>query len=220
MSTCQDCEPINGGGSITITQASEPFCEQCGDDVSCDEKLDSACVVYHLDQPTKTNLIYHLGLGNGATAEEIFEALSSLIGNQLNIPLTGVDSNSIDISTSGSANHTITADVILSPDAGNTLLIKNNGLFAGGISDGRVKVNAEDSLDYLINQVVGGTDGVVSITTVLTNGMVQILPYLDIAALLNTIKNNTTLKQMFCEMVVDCIRTCPDINSINTVTTP
>jgi hypothetical protein len=220
MSTCQDCEPINGGGVITITEAQQPFCDQCGDDASCDEKMDSACVVYHLDFPEKANLIYHLGLGNGATAEQIFEALSGLIGNQLNIPLTVVDSSSIDLTSSGAANHTLKADVILSPDTGNILSIKSNGLFASASSDGRVKVNADDSLDYLINQVVGGTDGVVSISTVLTAGMVQFLPNIDIAALIEVISTTEEFHELVCQIVAECISRCPDINTINTVTTP
>lgn len=45
-------------------------------------------------------------------------------------PITPVDSASINLSATGTLAHTLQADVIVSPNAGNRLSIQGNGLFA------------------------------------------------------------------------------------------
>lgn len=45
-------------------------------------------------------------------------------------PITPVDTQSINLTVSGVNNHTLQADVIVSPNAGNRLSIQGNGLFA------------------------------------------------------------------------------------------
>jgi hypothetical protein len=51
------------------------------------------------------------------------------VSNSANTPLNAVDSNSIDFTTSGIANHTVTASVKLSAFSGNALEIRNDGLY-------------------------------------------------------------------------------------------
>ena len=45
-------------------------------------------------------------------------------------PITPVDTNSINLTVSGTLNHTLQADAIISPNANNQLSILGNGLFA------------------------------------------------------------------------------------------
>lgn len=47
-------------------------------------------------------------------------------------PITPVDTPSVNLTVSGVDNHTLQADVIISPDLGNTLVENANGLFAAG----------------------------------------------------------------------------------------
>jgi hypothetical protein len=54
-------------------------------------------------------------------------------------PITPVDTPTVDLTVSGLDNHTIQADVIISPNAGNSLIALGNGLFVGaGASDSLV----------------------------------------------------------------------------------
>ena len=216
---CTNCEPIEGGGTIIINEPQTPFCDQCGDDASCDEKLDSACVIYHLDFPNKVPRLDNLGLGNGASAEEVFEAINDLVGNHFNVPLSVIDSDSINLTTSGILDHTLKADLNISNESGNILQIKADGVFVPDLADGKVKVDASDTKDYLINQIIGGTDGIVSTSAVLTDGLVQILPYIDIDALVISLSTSTSFKALICKLVKECQGECPDINSITTITT-
>lgn len=217
--SCTNCEPIEGGGNIIINEPQQPFCDQCGDDASCDEKLDSACVIYHLDFPNKVPRLDNLGLGNGASAEEIFEAINDLVGNHFNIPLTAIDTDSINLTTSGILDHTLKADVKVSGELGNILQIKADGVFVPDLADGKVKVDASDTKDYLINQIVGGTDGIVSTSSILTDGLVQILPHIDIDALVVALGESVSFKTLICRLVKECQGECPDVNSITTTIT-
>ena len=217
--SCTNCDPIEGGGSIVINEPQQPFCDQCGDDASCDEKLDSACVIYHLDFPNKVPRLDNLGLGNGASVEEALEAINDLVGNHFNVPLTVVDSESINLISSGILDHTLKADIKISNETGNILLVKADGVFVPDLADGKVKVDATDTKDYLSNQMVGGTDGVVSISTVVTDGLLQVLPYLDIDSLVVSLSTSTTFKALICKLVKECLGECPDVNLINTIVT-
>lgn len=63
--------------------------------------------------------------------------VTQLVGNDCQTyvvqetPLVVVDSDCIDLTASGDFGHTLTADIIVSPDAGNTVECRANGLFAG-----------------------------------------------------------------------------------------
>src|SRR3954468_9484609 len=115
MSNCTDCnKEFESGTTLFINQAAQPFCQDCSADNGCVEKLDSQCVVYHLDNPSKPNKIDNLGLGNGATAEQIFEAIGNLVANQLNIPFTVEDTSTVDMIATGPALHNVKADVKIS----------------------------------------------------------------------------------------------------------
>lgn len=76
----------------------------------------------------------HTITANVRISEQVGNSLSILsdglfVSNSANTPLNTVDSNSIDFTTSGIANHTVTASVKLSAFSGNALEIKNDGLY-------------------------------------------------------------------------------------------
>lgn len=228
---CIDCDKFDNGGTVYINQPQEPFCEQCGADNVCREKLDAKCVIYHSDNVQPTHL-QNLAMPNLSSAEAIFEAIDDLIGNSFNVPIIVTPTNSILLTASGASNHTLKADLIISPDAGNIVQIKNNGVYASNTQDWKVKVNAADTPGYLVEQLVGGTDSIVSISTIVASGQIQIQPSIDLTALvaqlcqrpafmnciidhictneefvqcfLNTVSVNTAAFAQFCALVSAC----------------
>lgn len=200
MPLCQTC----GNDYLRChCESQQPYCEQC-EEPGCNYEVDSKCVTYHPSPTTEPSKLENLGLPNGSTAEEIFEAIDDLLGNNANIPITPIDSPSIDLTANGVADHTLRADAIISPDAVNQLEIRANGLYAKPYNENYwVKVDATDTPDYLEEQIVGGSDGVVSITVDNAGGLLQIVPTLNIQALLDKIRDE--YGDAFCELVSNCI---------------
>ena len=184
-------------------ESQQPFCDQC-EEPGCNFEVDSKCVTYHPLPTSQPSKLENLGMPNGASAEEIFEAIDDFLGNSANIPITPVDTPSIDITTSGTAQHTIKADAKISPDPVNQLEIRSNGLYAKPYNENYwVKVDPTDTPDYLEEQIVGGSDGVVSNTVQNIGGLLQIVPTLNIQALLDKIRDQ--YGEAFCELVSNCI---------------
>lgn len=182
--------------------SAQPFCDQCAEDSRCFQKVDSQCVIYHFNTDTPTKLI-NLGFPNGANLEAILEKIDSLIGTQFNIPFTPEDTITIHWNPGGTAGHSPSADVKLSDQSGNTLVALDDGLFAPGFNlDYKVKVDASDIPDYLQNQIVGGTDGIISNTVVNNNGILEIIPQISILCLLNAIRKD--FQKEFCDLVDSC----------------
>lgn len=83
-------------------------------------------------------------------------------GNGLYVPtpsftqdtLIASDSNSIDFTTTGPNGHNLTGNVKISPDSGNSVEIRSNGLFAAGLTNTPITVAASDSIEILTS----GTD--------------------------------------------------------------
>jgi hypothetical protein len=228
---CIHCD--SEGNSIIITEAQIPYCEQCGDENSvCIEKLDGKCVVYHYRDITLPSKLVNLGLASGVDFETIVERIDDLIGNSSNISLTAVDSDSINLTTSGAAGHTLKADIILSTDTGNLLEIRSTGLFATDTRDGKVRVSSTDAPDYLINQIVGGTDSIVSNSVFDDNGLLTIQPSIDmdclaaalcsstafLSCLINQLANSDDFTDLICSIVQICQGRCPIISDITYTT--
>lgn len=201
MPLCQTC----GNDHLRCNcESQEPFCEQCSENQPCNYEVDSKCVTYHPLPTTQPSQLDNLGLPNGSTAEEIFEAIDDFLGNNANIPITPVDSPTIDLTANGVADHTLRADVKISPDPINQLEARANGLYAKPYNENYwVKVDANDTPDYLEEQMVGGSDGVVSISVNNVGGLLQINPTLNIQALLDKIRDE--YGDAFCELVSNCI---------------
>jgi hypothetical protein len=180
---CNDITPIP-------SPSQEP-CNPCIQNVKCGTgKMDAECVVYHIDDVEPTHLI-NLGIENKTPVSFILEAIDKLLGTNFNTPLTVEQTPSVHLTANGSANHTLKADVILSSKNGNSLIISDDGLYAStSSSDGKVKVNAEDVPAYLENQLNGGTDGIVSVSTVTKDGQVAIIPIISIPNLIEKIRTD------------------------------
>jgi len=73
------------------------------------------------------------------------------------VPITPIDSNSVNLTAFGTLDHTLQADVIISPDAGNALEIRSNGLFAVDASGNTVATTADNGLTKTLNNIqLGG----------------------------------------------------------------
>ncbi len=103
MAYCNTC----GNDYLRCKCPSEPYCDTCNENDVCNEVMDSACVIYHPDSTDGPSKLTNLGMPNGSSAEEIFEAIDDMFGNGANIPITIVSTNSIFLEASGTANHTI-----------------------------------------------------------------------------------------------------------------
>lgn len=110
----------------------QPFCTTCN--TRCDKKIDASCAVYHLLEPNAINHLTCLGLPNGVTVEQFMEAVDAAICAGINVtPLIfTVDTPSIDLTGNGTLLTPLQADAIISPDSGNNLSIRLNGLYATG----------------------------------------------------------------------------------------
>lgn len=187
----------------------EPFCDQCENDDRCREILDSACVIYHYDTDKPTKLV-NLHLPNGTSVEAILEAIDGLIGRQFQTSFTPVDTLTVKWTAGGLYGHSPSANVPISEQSGNTIVVKNDGLYAPGDTF-KVKIDDTDVPGFLENKLVGGTDRIVSISTnkvvVGSKNLIEIDPKLDVGALLRYI--NTYFRGQFCDMVNECTTVPP-----------
>lgn len=182
-------------------QSAQPFCDQCAEDTRCGQVMDAQCIIYHYDTQQPSQLTC-LGIQNGASLEDILEAIDDLVCNSFNIPFEPEDTESIVWTPGGPSGHKPKADVRISPDEDNGLVLRENGLFAVG--DGKVKVDADDEPDYLENQMIGGSSpsGLITIETVNQGGIMAIIPSLDISVLLQVIQQQ--FNEEFCEIIDSC----------------
>lgn len=185
-------------------EVTQPFCDQCGDDSTCIEKINASCVFYHFNTTTPSGLV-NLGIPNNTNIEVILEAIDALIGNSFNVPFTPEDSETIEWTPGGTSGHSPKADVKISPDTNNQAEIRSNGLFVKAYNENYlVKVDADDAPAYLENQVIGGSDpdGIISISIEKENGLLKYIPSLNIQCLLDKIR--TEYAAEFCELVDRC----------------
>lgn len=154
----------------------------CGDGY-----VDSSCTIYHLFNNIPTKLI-NLGISNGTSVQTILEAIDAAFGaiGLNNGPINPISTNAINLTATGAGNRTLTASLILASGATQIATILSTGLFVPDLRDWKVKVNALDFPDYLVNKVVGGTDGIVSLSAEQDpsgNNLVAFLPSLNVVAL-------------------------------------
>jgi hypothetical protein len=168
----------------------------CPPDVCGGGYMDTSCVLYHLLSQSPSRLI-NLNLPNGTPSDVIFNAIDAAIGafgsGQTFIP---VSTPAIAFAGSGVGNRTLTASLLLSGVSGNTASINTDGLYVPDLRDGKVKINLTDTPGYLLDKVVGATDGIVSVSFVLDPsgiGLAAIIPSLNVVALANNSAFDTAL---------------------------
>lgn len=190
---CTDC-PNELSGEVHIGLPQQPYCEQCEGE-RCIEKIDAACVTYHLGRCEVPTTLPNLGIPSCTSLQTILETLDRLLGTSYNIPLEVVDSPTIDFVNYGAAGHTLTGNVKISADAENVLFARANGLYAQ--DSGKLRVTAGDGLDYLANQIEPGDDplGIVTLTIEVVGGKIRLTPTLDIAMLCAALQTEGCLCQ-------------------------
>lgn len=176
------------------------YCDPCAPKECINERLE--CVVYRLDNTT-VNHLSCLGLPNNITLEYFFEKLDERVCRILNLqaPIIPVDTFSVDLTVSGIVNHVLKADVRIATLSDNGIVINPDGLFAP-LEDGKIKVDSSDTKDYLVDQVDGGTDGIVNVAVYAETELLHVQPSIDVSALLDKIR--TDYLSRFCEIVALC----------------
>lgn len=175
-------------------------CYPCQSSVDCDcpyGVVDAGCVQYTGDD------LENFDINSGDYLDDILQKLDNFIFAE-----TEFDANSTDsiIGTTGGTNgHSPLYDVRIDPDDDNALTVSALGLMVNtnDFGDGKVKVDSSDIKDYLEDQLLPGTDGIVTITPTTIGGVIYMIPSIDISALLDYIKIHYTTK--LCEMVQECI---------------
>lgn len=163
---------------------------------TCVFELNSDCVIYHPDNITPSKLS-NLNLPNKSNVTTILEKIDSLLGNNFSLILQKEDTDTVDITLSGTI---IKADVNISATSDNILEVTSDGLYVKGLS-GKVKVSSTDvNPDFVKNKLVGGSDNVVSISITESAGVLTIKPTLNIQALLTAISNSPALLAYFKNM--------------------
>lgn len=177
----------------------EPYCEQCSEENSkCSSKFPAECVIYNMFD-TSPSRLNNLGILNKTPISTILEKIDEQLGKSIdsNNTISVGDTNTIDLDLVG---RTLKAGVKVSPLSGNQLEVKTDGLFISkSIDEGKVKVSATDVPDYLKNQVVGGSNGIASLTIGEVEGLLKFNPDLNLIALLTEIKakHYELFKQLF-----------------------
>lgn len=171
-----------------------PF--NCPPDVCGGGYMDASCVLYHLAGFPPSKLIF-LNLPNQTPVDIVLNAIDAALGNfasgQTIFPMS---TPAINFVASGPGGRTLTPTLLLSGASGQTASIKSDGLYVPDLRDGKVKINSTDFPDYLLNKVVGATDGIVSVSFVLDpsgSNLAAIIPSLNVVALANNALFDTTL---------------------------
>jgi hypothetical protein len=214
MANCNICD---NDYELCSCPSQEAFCDQCSENNTCAEIIDSDCVIYHPAPDVRPSKLQNLGMPNNSSASAIFEAIDDLIGSGGGAPITGVDSETVDITPGGTAlNRTIRADVIVSPDALNQLEVRANGLYGKPYNENYlVKVDAADAPDYLENQIIGDTDGVIFIDAVKETGQIKIKPSIDLAALASSFCASSGPKGILAQCIISSGLSTEDTESVD-----
>ena len=163
----------------------QPYCDQCDNNSKCIEKVDAQCVIYHFNSQEPSGLV-NLGIPNNTDLETILETLDSLVGSGFNVAFSPSDTNSLQWSTGGTANHSPSANVRISTDADNDLELRGNGLFGKRFNPNYfVKPDAASAPGYLINKLVGDSDanGIVSLSFAMDAGVLKGTPGINLSTL-------------------------------------
>jgi hypothetical protein len=188
----------------------------------CAEKLDVSCVFYNLNNPAGQNNMLNLGLPNGVNLKTIIDQIDTLLGNSSgggsSTPTPCQDRYvKVDVldGSSGYLYNKLTAGnnvsfVVLNPGGNESIQINAD--------NNKVSVDATDPPDYLINQISGSTDGIVTVSVLDQNGVVQLQPCIDVEALLNAILNIPNYQNLFCQLVSNCTSQVTPCNPPSTLT--
>jgi hypothetical protein len=182
--------------TTTTTTTCKPGLFAC--EIGCLKEIDASCVIY-----TGENLT-NIGVTSGMYLDEILAALDAL--NFTETVFVANDSSSVSGTTGGTNGHSPIYDVKLDPSSANIMTVSSAGLLVNSNTggDGKVKVDASDTKDYLENQLAGGTSNlnIMTVTPVKSGGVMVITPTFSVWHLMNAIENYYLGE--FCEAFSDC----------------
>jgi hypothetical protein len=158
--------------------------------------MDAACVIYHPDSTDPASKLTNINLPNGSSVEKIVEEIDKKLTAQ-NIPITPIDSATVDITTTGLAGHTLKADVKLSAQAGNTLQAVLDGLFVPSPA-ASLAVSPDAG-----NQIVTHANGIY-------------VAEITVARIIELVQTDAAFKAMICSIMNECMGACPGIVDITT----
>jgi hypothetical protein len=170
----------NGGGSITLNS-------------DLDNQILSLNCMTKVLSISNGNSVDLTCIGGGSFTETV---------------LLATDSQTINFTTSGTNGHIITGDVIISPNANNTVTNPGNGLYVPASANDKVKLNSIDpTTGYLENKLAGKVNALITTLVTSNNGTskAEFESVLDVAALLSTISTNPAFLTTFCNMVKGCL---------------
>lgn len=178
-------------------------------DDGCPIDLDSCCVFYNGVPLDNINV---------ETGDTLCEILSKL--NTVNLAETVFSANTTDSIIgvpNGIYGHSPFYHVKINPDNRQAITVGNQGLFVDKtqFEHGKVKVDSNDALDYLENQLFPGTDtnDIFTVTPLSVGGKIYLIPSVDKDALL------AWLQTGICNIVRQCTPLEPTTSTTSTSTT-
>ena len=167
--------------------------------------LDIACAVYNFSNSTSSKLST-LGLPNGSNAETIVEAIDKKLGTFYPGPIEGSDTSTIRSSLTGLGNKDISFFLKISNATGNTAVILTDGLNVP-LPKNLFKVQVDDSHIpyYLDNALLGGSDGIISLTFNSEKGIIRGRPSMNLFSMVTSIVNNADAITNLTTSVVNTI---------------
>ena len=182
--------------TTTTTTTCKPGLFAC--ELGCLKEIDASCVIY------TGEVLSSIGVTSGMYLDEILEVLDAL--NFTETVFVANDSASIEGTTGGTNGHSPNYDVKVDPSSSNIITVSSAGLMVNSNSggDGKVKVDASDTKDYLENQLAGGTSNlnIMTITPVKSGGVIVVTPTFSVWQLMNAIENFYLGE--FCDAFSDC----------------
>jgi hypothetical protein len=177
--------------------------------VYCETKLDVACIFYNYNNPASKNGLNNLNLPNNTSLKTIIDQIDALLRKpgpvtptptpapiqDIYVAVDGLDPSGNFLSDKLTAGDNVTF-IVLNPGTNESIQISalNN----------QVATDANSTPGYLIDEITGGTDSILTLTTSDANGTVLVTPTLNITALLKAIMNLPNYQNAFCQLVNAC----------------
>jgi hypothetical protein len=174
-------------------ETAEPYCDQCGNDNPCEEKMDAQCVFFDLGC-TENDQLPNLGINCNTDLATILHKLDTLVGSNFNIPFEPIETATVRWVAGGAAGHKPRAHVKLSEDAGNAAEEREDGVYVP------TPVIPEPTPPPVF---IDETNDCISIAvTQDEDGAYHITPSLDVVCLLEKIRDEQPT--LFCEIIALC----------------
>lgn len=180
--------------TTTTTTTINPAAYAC--EMGCPREFDAECIDYTGDD------LDNIDVGTDDTLDEIIVALDGVEIEQTTFIANST--SSIKSTVGGTRGHAPVYEVRINPAEDNLIEVSEDGLYVNpeGESDGMVMVDENDTKQYLESKFVSGTDGVLSLFPVKSDGKIQVVPHLNVEALVELIESDFLTE--FCSAFGSC----------------